>query len=482
VSNWCCKGLRFNPNFKINNLIKGIVMLSSDNSNQERQSLHGNWSSRLAFIMAVTGSAVGLGNIWKFPYMAGQNGGGAFVLVYLLFVFLIGMPVMMSEILIGRRGRRNPVATMALLGEEEGGSGHWRWLGALGVITAMLILSYYSVIAGWTLTYIPKAITGQFAGADAATIANLFDDFVSNPIAVITAHTLFMFLNFFVIARGVKGLETAVKFLMPALLFLLFVLFYYSLTSGSFSEGVSFMFTPNFAALNWDGVLTAMGLACFTLSIGMGAIMAYGAYLPQETSITNAAVSVVVADTGIAVLSGLVIFPLVFANNLNPGEGPDLVFKTLPLVFGQMQAGVFLATIFFVLLAFAALTSALGLMEPAVAWMVESTKYSRKTSSAVIALLIWFFGLGTALSDNLLSEFKFFRGTIYENVDFITSNIMLPLSAVFITIFAAWVMSQNSTSEELDGHGLVYKIWQLLARYFAPIAILIIFLQAIGWI
>ena len=457
-------------------------MLSSDNTNEERQSLHGNWSSRLAFIMAVTGSAVGLGNIWKFPYMAGQNGGGAFVLVYLLFVFLIGMPVMMSEILIGRRGRRNPVATMALLGEEEGGSKHWKWVGALGVITAMLILLYYSVIAGWTLTYIPKALSGQFAGADAASIANLFDNFVSNPMAVIAAHTIFMFLNFFVIARGVKGLETAVKFLMPALLFLLFILFYYSLTSGSFAEGVSFMFTPNFAALDWDGVLTAMGLACFTLSIGMGAIMAYGAYLPQETSITSAAVSVVVADTGIAVLSGLVIFPLVFANGLNPGEGPDLVFKTLPLVFGQMQAGTFLATIFFVLLAFAALTSALGLMEPAVAWMVESTKYSRKESSAIIAGLIWLFGLGTALSDNVLSEFKFFQGTIYENVDFITSNIMLPVSAVLITVFAAWVMSKNSTSEELDGHGLVYKMWQLLARYFAPIAILIIFLQAIGWI
>ena len=300
--------------------------------------------------------------------------------------------------------------------------------------------------------------------------------------AVIAAHTIFMFLNFFVIARGVKGLETAVKFLMPALLFLLFILFYYSLTSGSFAEGVSFMFTPNFAALDWDGVLTAMGLACFTLSIGMGAIMAYGAYLPQETSITSAAVSVVVADTGIAVLSGLVIFPLVFANGLNPGEGPDLVFKTLPLVFGQMQAGTFLATIFFVLLAFAALTSALGLMEPAVAWMVESTKYSRKKSSAIIAGLIWLFGLGTALSDNVLSEFKFFQGTIYENVDFITSNIMLPVSAVLITVFAAWVMSKNSTSEELDGHGLVYKMWQLLARYFSPIAILIIFLQAIGWI
>ncbi|HJL92618.1 MAG TPA: sodium-dependent transporter, partial [Woeseiaceae bacterium] len=293
-----------------------------------RQSLHGNWSSRLAFIMAVTGSAVGLGNIWKFPYMAGQNGGGAFVLVYLLFVFLIGMPVMMSEILIGRRGRRNPVATMKLLGEEEGNSQQWKWIGVMGVTAGILILSYYSVIAGWTLTYIPKAFLGQFVGTNAVSIANLFDEFVSNPVAVILAHTIFMGINYFIIASGVKGLERAVKFLMPALLMLLFVLLFYSLTSGSFMQGVLFMFTPDFDALNWDGVLTAMGLACFTLSIGMGAIMAYGAYLPQETSITNATVSVVIADTGIAMLAGLVIFPLVFANGLNPGEGPDLVFKT----------------------------------------------------------------------------------------------------------------------------------------------------------
>ena len=314
------------------------------------------------------------------------------------------------------------------------------------------------------------------------SISNLFDEFVSNPVAVILAHTIFMGINYFIIASGVKGLERAVKFLMPALLMLLFVLLFYSLTSGSFMQGVLFMFTPDFDALNWDGVLTAMGLACFTLSIGMGAIMAYGAYLPQETSITNATVSVVIADTGIAMLAGLVIFPLVFANGLNPGEGPDLVFKTLPLVFGQMQAGTFLSTIFFVLLSFAALTSALGLMEPAVAWMVESTKFNRKQSAAIIASMIWFFGLGTALSFNTLSDFIFLKGTIYENVDFLTSNVMLPLGAVFTTIFAAWIMSKNSTSEELDGHGLVYKIWRFLAKFFAPIAILIIFLQAIGWI
>ena len=456
--------------------------MNNNVQSETRQSLHGNWSSRLAFILAVTGSAVGLGNIWKFPYMAGQNGGGAFVIVYLMFVFLIGMPVMMSEILIGRRGRRNPVATMKLLGEEEGNSDIWKWIGVMGVSAGVLILSYYSVIAGWTITYIPKAFLGEFVGTDAISISKLFDDFVANPVSVILAHTIFMVINYFIIASGVKGLEKAVRFLMPGLLLLLFILFIYSLTSGSFMDGVKFMFTPNFNALNWDGVLTAMGLACFTLSIGMGAIMAYGAYLPQETSITNATVSVVIADTGIAMLAGLVIFPLVFANGLNPGEGPDLVFKTLPLVFGQMQVGVFLATIFFLLLSFAALTSALGLMEPAVAWMVESTEYNRKQCAATIASIIWFLGLGTALSFNTMADFKFLNGTIYENVDFLTSNIMLPLGGVFTTFFAAWIMSKNSTSEELGGHGATYRIWRFLAKYFAPIAILVIFLQAIGWI
>lgn len=276
-------------------------MLSQEASNPGRRiSLHGNWSSRTTFILAVTGSAVGLGNIWKFPYIAGQNGGGAFVLVYLFCVFLIGMPVMMSEILIGRRGRRNPIATMELLGEEEGSSRRWKWVGVLGVIAGILILSYYSVIAGWTLAYVEKSVTGQFTGASAEEIGRLFSDFTGNWVSVSIAHTLFMALTVVVIARGVeRGLEQAVRFMVPALLVLMLALLGYAISFGSFSEGVSFMFTPDFEALTWDGVLAAMGQAFFTLSISMGAIMAYGAYLPEETSITGASIAVVIADTGI---------------------------------------------------------------------------------------------------------------------------------------------------------------------------------------
>jgi neurotransmitter:Na+ symporter, NSS family len=457
-------------------------MLNTDAAETgQRKSLHGNWTSRLAFILAVTGSAVGLGNIWKFPYMAGQNGGGAFVLVYLLCVILIGMPVMMSEILLGRRGRRNPIATMALLGEEEGGSRHWQWVGGIGVLAGILILSYYSVIAGWTLAYVQKSISGVFTGASAAEVASINAVFIGNWGSVAVAHTLFMLTTVFVVARGVeRGLETAVRFMVPALLLLLVALLGYAINSGYFDEGLAFMFTPDFAALSWDGVLAAMGQAFFTLSIGMGAVMAYGAYLPQETSITSATGAVVFADTLIAMLAGLVIFPLVFANGLNPGSGPDLVFLTLPLAFGQMTGGAIFSTIFFLLLAFAAWTSAIALMEPAVAWVVERFERTRVEAAIGMGVLIWLMGFGTIFSFNILDDFTFYKGTIFANVDHLTSNILLPLGGLFITIFASWVMCRNSSSEELGGMSSVYRMWRFLAQYVAPIAIIFIFLKAVG--
>ena len=446
-----------------------------------RISLHGHWSSRMAFILAVTGSAVGLGNIWKFPYIAGQNGGGAFVLVYLLCVFVIGMPVMMSEILVGRRGRRNPVATMALLGEEEGHLRHWQWVGAMAVVAGIFVLSYYSVVAGWTLAYVQKSMSGVFAGATAHEVSGVFQSLTGSWLRSTLVHTLFMGITVLVVARGVeRGLEQAVKFMVPALLLLMLVLLGYSINSGSFGRGLEFMFSPNFDALTWDGVLAAMGQAFFTLSLGMGAAMAYAAYLPEETSITSVTAAVVFADTLFAVLAGLVIFPLVFANDLDPAEGPGLVFDTLPLAFGQMQGGVFFATIFFLLLSFAAWTSAIGVMEPAVAWLVERHNRTRVQAAVMIGGVTWLIGLGTVLSFNVLSEFRFLRGTLYDNIDFITTNVMLPLGGMFITIFAAWVMCRNSSADELGGAGMIYKLWRFLARFVAPVAIAFVFLRAIG--
>jgi len=446
-----------------------------------RTSLHGHWSSRMAFILAVTGSAVGLGNVWRFPYVVGENGGGAFVLVYLACVFLIGMPVMISEILMGRRGRRNPIATMALLGAEEGKSGNWKLVGAMGVIAGVLILSYYAVIGGWTVAYVLKSGSGAFTDAGPAAVTAIRDNFLGSWTTVGLYHTVFMGLTIFVVARGVeRGLEQAVRFMVPALLLLLLVLLGYSVTSGYFAQGASFLFTPVWSKLTWDVVLTAMGQAFFTLSIGMGAIMAYGAYLPEETSIPGSAAAVAVSDTVMALLAGLVIFPIVFANGLDPAAGPTLVFITLPLAFGQMPGGVFFATIFFLLLTFAAWTSAISLMEPAVAWIMERFSKSRAQAAVMIGLLIWAVGFGTVLSFNELADTTFWRGTIFDNLDHLTLNIMLPLGGLLIVIFAGWVMCRNSTAEELGGAGAIYKLWRFLARIVAPFGILLVFLKAVG--
>jgi NSS family neurotransmitter:Na+ symporter len=445
-------------------------------------SLHGHWSSRFAFILAVTGSAVGLGNIWKFPYMAGQNGGGAFVLIYLLCVFAIGLPIMMAEIMLGRRGRRNPVHTMQILGEEEAGTRHWGLVGLTGVIAGFIILSFYSVIAGWTVAYIFKTLGGVFVDIDAVAVGAEFGAFIGNPFETGLWHTLFMVVTVILVSLGVEeGIEKAVRVMVPGLVVLLLVLLGYAVTSGSFAAGVEFMFRPDFSVVTSDTVLAAMGQAFFSLSIGMGAVMAYGAYLPQDASITTTSVAVVSADTAIAILSGLVIFPIVFANGLDEAEGPGLIFQTLPLAFGQMPGGSFFGSLFFVLLAFAALTSSVSLMEPAVAWIVERFGLSRQAAAARIGVIIWLLGFATVLSFGELSEFKFLAGTIFDNLDYLTSNIMLPLGGLCLTIFAGWVMCQNSSADELDPEvGTVYRVWRLLARFVAPVAVVLVFLHAIN--
>jgi neurotransmitter:Na+ symporter, NSS family len=373
----------------------------------KRTSLHGLWSSRLAFILAVSGSAVGLGNIWKFPYVAGANGGGAFVLFYLLCVALIGLPIMMAEILIGRRGRRNPVATMRIIGEEEGSRPTWALVGIMGVIAGIIILSFYSVIAGWSLSYIGHAAMNRFSGAGGEEVNGLFGGMLADWRLLAFWHTLFMILTVFVVARGVeRGLERAVRFLMPSLAILMVALLGYAIIHGDFRAGVNFLLEADFSKLSGDAMLAALGQAFFSLSIGMGAIMAYGAYLPEGTSITNTSISVVIADTGMALLAGLAIFPIVFAHGLDPGAGPGLIFQTLPLAFGNMAGGHLFGTLFFVLLTFAAWTSSIGLIEPAVAWNVETGAQPGVLRGRAIGLIIWALGFLTILSFNELENFK----------------------------------------------------------------------------
>jgi NSS family neurotransmitter:Na+ symporter len=447
-----------------------------------RKSLHGLWSSRWAFILAVSGSAVGLGNIWKFPYMAGQNGGGAFVLFYLLCVFLVGLPIMVAEVLIGRRGRRNPVATMRIVGEEEGSRPQWGLVGVMGILAGFLILSFYSVIAAWSLAYVGYSIRGDYAGGDPVAVSRVFADLVQDWETVALLHSLFMASTVLVVARGVeRGLETAVRFLVPALVLLLLLLLGYAVAYGDFGRAVLFLFSSDFSALRPESMLEALGQAFFTLSIGMGAIMAYGAYLPEGTSIGGTSFAVVIADTLIAMLAGLVIFPIVFANGLDPAAGPGLIFETLPVAFGQMQFGLLSGTLFFILLGVTAWTSAIGLLEPAVAWSVETRGQRRATAAVIIGVAIWATGFLTILSFNELADFELFGGTLFDNIDHLSSNILLPLGGLLITIFAGWVMCKNSTAEELDARaGAAYRVWRFLARWVAPAAVLIVLLHAAG--
>ena len=447
-----------------------------------RKSIHGEWSSRWIFILAATGSAVGLGNIWKFPYMAGENGGGAFVLIYLVCIALLGIPVMMAEVLIGRRGRQSPVNTMITLAKEEGANGHWVWLGWSGVVAGFLILSYYSVIAGWTLAYILDSINGTFTGLDSDAVAKVFDDLTASPGDLIFWHSLFMLLTMIVVARGVQeGLEKAIRFLMPALFILLVIMVGYALSTDAFGKGFSFMFTPDFSKISTEGVLKAMGQAFFTLSLGMGAIMIYGSYMPHDASITRTSITVALADTGVALLAGIAIFPIVFANGLEPAAGPGLVFVTLPIAFGHMPGGEFFGTVFFVLLAFAAWSSSISLIEPFVAWLVENKGMTRNHASILSGIVTWFIGLGTVFSFNYWKEIKVFGRTFFENLDFLTSNIMLPLGGLLIGVFAAWIIKQQSSMEELGmGKGPAYQIWSILVRYVTPVGVGLIFLKAIG--
>ncbi len=453
----------------------------------ERTSIHGMWSSRLAFVLAATGSAVGLGNVWKFPYITGENGGGAFVLVYLLCVLMIGIPIMMAEVLIGRRGRQSPINTMRTLAHEESRHGFWQIVGWGGVIAGFLIISYYSVIAGWAIAYVFRAASGLFSGLTGEAAKELFEALVDDPERLLAWHTIFMVMTTVVVSRGVRsGLEQAVRFLMPTLFVLLLVLVGYATTTGKFMEGLEFLFVADFGALSQGAVLTAMGHAFFTLSLGMGAIMMYGSYLPKDVSITQASVTIALMDTVVALLAGMAIFPIVFASGLEPGAGPGLVFLTLPIAFGGMPGGMLFGTLFFVLLVFAAWTSAISLIEPAVAWMVENRSMQRVRAATIVGVLAWSLGILIVMSfSDWAFQFDFGGETksngLFDLLDILTANFMLPLGGLAMALFAGWMMSRSSTMEELRlGNGTIYRFWYFLVRYVSPVGVLLVFMRGLG--
>lgn len=448
---------------------------------EKTQSIHGQWSSRFAFILAATGSAVGLGNIWKFPYITGENGGGAFVMVYLLCVAALGIPIMIAEIMLGRRGRQSPINTMKSLAAEAGADPRWHYLGWTGMIAGFLILAYYSVIAGWAMAYIVKAFFGQFINSDAGEIKRLFENLMANPVQQIFWHTAFMMATMYFVMQGVQnGLEKAVRFLMPALFVILILLVGYAMSTGAYEQGMNFLFSPDFSKIDADAVLTAMGHAFFTLSLGMGAIMVYGSYLPNHVSIAKTTLFIAGADTVVALLAGIAIFPLVFANNLEAGAGPGLIFQTLPLAFGHMTGGWLFGLLFFILLFFAALSSSISLIEPAVAWLVENRNIERHQASAWAGAACWALGVGVVFSFNIWSDLKLFDKNLFELLDYLTANLMLPLGGMAIAVFAGWMMKTQHAEKELEMPAAGFQAWHVLIKYVSPAAVFLVFLHVLG--
>ena len=441
------------------------------------------WTHRWTFVLAAAGSAIGLGNLWKFPYITGVNGGGAFVLTYLLCVAVVGIPIMMAETALGRHGRHSPINSLRELARESGASRHWGFVGWLGVLSGFMILSFYSVIAGWGLAYTFEMATGSFQGMSVEQVGAGFDALTGDPLKLTIWHSLFMVMTGLIIARGVhKGLEDGVRFMMPGLFILLLAILGYSVfASGHFMEAVDFMFSFNPSDLSWDAVLSALGHAFFTLSLGMGAIMAYGAYMPKSSSIARTVGWVVLLDTAIALIAGLAIFPLVFANGMEPGAGPGLLFVTLTSAFANLPGGQIFGTLFFLLVSLAALSSSISLVEPMVAWLIERFPVGRTVATSIYCLLVWLMGMGTVLSFNEWSgvEYQVFGMTFFELVDYITANITLPLGGFLIAIFAGWVMKRTMIFRELNLTTVQFNIWRALCRVIAPACVLVIFVANI---
>lgn len=440
----------------------------------------GGWSSRFAFILAAAGSAVGLGNIWKFPYIAGQNGGGAFVWVYLACVLAIGLPILIAEIAIGRRGGASPIHALRRLAGREGNSPRWQLLGWLGVLGTLLILSFYSVVAGWSVVYLGHALVGRLVAADAASVEALFGGMLASPGLLLSGHTLIIAATVAIVAKGIRnGLERTVRWMVPGLMVLLAALVVYAATAtGEFAHALAYVFRPNFSMLTREAVLVALGHACFTLSVGMTAMMAYGRFVGKDVSIGRASVTIAGVDTLVALLACLAIFPIVFAHGLEPGSGAGLVFVTVPLAFAQMPGGDVAVTLFFLLLGLAALTSAISLLEPTVEYLEQRSGWNRRRAALCTGLVIWIVGVGCALAFNVWSGFTILGKNLFDAIDIVTSNVMLPVGGLLIAVYGGWVLSRESMAEELGiGGSRAFALWRFALRYVATtgVALVLVF-------
>jgi len=441
---------------------------------------HQHWSSRFAFIMASVGAAVGLGNFWRFPYQAGENGGGAFVLIYLAVVVLVCIPLAMSELLIGRRGQSSAIGSVRAVARAEGKSGIWAILAWMGMISSFLVLTYYSVIAGWVMAYIPKAAMPGAFSSGAEAVGEQFGALVSDPVAIIGWHTLFMAITIWIVSRGLnKGIERAATILMPAFFIMLLFVVFYAMSAGDVPRTLEFLFTPRWEQVNVSMLMAAIAQAFFSVGVGAAILITYGAYLHRDAHLPRSSILISFTDTGVAILAGLAIFPLVFANEaLSPGQGPGLLFVTLPLAFADVPMAQVFGTVFFSLAFFAALTSSIALLEITISWAEENLKMTRRAACLVFGLIAWAFGLTMALSfnvwDNTLPG-QYLPGVEDRNffgvVDFFATKVMLPLGGVLVAVFAGWIVSRESAVDELGISGAGFRLWRFLVRFLIPIVV-----------
>ncbi|MBP1612783.1 MAG: putative sodium-dependent transporter [Bacteroidetes bacterium] len=445
-----------------------------------------NFGSKMGVILASAGSAVGLGNIWRFPYETGNHGGAAFILVYLGCVILLGLPIMIAEFLIGRHSRANTAGAFQILAPGT----HWRWIGRMGVLAGLLILSYYSVVAGWTLEYITEAVTNRFADKSPNDFVVSFQSFSSNPWKPILWLIIFLLATHFIIVKGVeKGIEKSSKIMMPMLFILLLVLVACSVTLPGAERGIEFLLKPDFSKVDSSVFLGAMGQAFFSLSLGMGCLCTYASYFGKDTNLTKTALSVGIIDTIVAVLAGFIIFPAAFSVGIQPDAGPSLIFITLPNVFQQAFSGIpalayLFSVLFYVLLAVAALTSTISLHEVVTAYLHEEYHFTRGKAARIVTACCIFFGIFCSLSLGVAKGYMLFGLGIFDLFDFVTAKIMLPIGGLFISIFTGWYLDKKIVWEEVSNSGSLrtpfYKLFIFILKFIAPIAISFIFINELG--
>ena len=443
------------------------------------------WGSRIGFILAASGSAVGLGNIWKFPYETGVNGGGAFVVVYLICVLLVGLPVMIAEILLGRSTQKSPVGAVRELSNPRS---PWQAFGWLGVASSFVVLSFYSIVAGWSLHYTWLALTGDITGVDASSLESIFAEVFASPGVNLFWHTCFMAITVAIVLGGVaKGLERWARILMPALFIMLVALLFKSFTLEGFSEGMSFVFGFHSEKLTAEGVLAALGQAFFSLSLGMGSMVTYGSYLRKQDDIVSTSITISFLDTLIAILAAVVVFPIIFTFGLEPSAGPGLVFVSIPVALSQVTGGALFISIFFGLLVFAAITSAISMLETTCSYFMDEHDWTRKRATLVAGTLVVIFGIPSALSGSTMvfgQDFAAIFGRNWFNTaDYLATNWMLPLGGLGISLFTAWRMNEAIRRDNfLSGTklGVFYRAWILLLKLLVPVAITFVFLHAVG--